>query len=215
MAYKYKRRLILEVRRNFQASISYAWNPIIVIIVTVYALALYHSGTSAGTVVTELYLWHTWITEKQQNDSALVELIVLRGIDNKAIIQTHARNDQAAWTILAVPSAVHSYYINITGVNKWTDICRNHDDVIKWKHFPRIWPFVRGIHRSPVYSPYNGQWRGALVFSLICAWIKGLSKQSWGWRFETPSRSLWRHCFDSYKELMKSLTIFSRYSNGK
>ena len=24
----------------------------------------------------------------------------------------------------------------------------NHDDVIKWKHFPRYWPFVRGIHRS-------------------------------------------------------------------
>ena len=23
------------------------------------------------------------------------------------------------------------------------------DDVIKWKHFPRYWPFVRGIHRSP------------------------------------------------------------------
>ena len=25
---------------------------------------------------------------------------------------------------------------------------RIHDDVIKWKHFPRNWPFVRGIHRS-------------------------------------------------------------------
>ena len=24
-----------------------------------------------------------------------------------------------------------------------------HDDVIKWKHFPRYWPFVQGIHRSP------------------------------------------------------------------
>ena len=27
-----------------------------------------------------------------------------------------------------------------------------HDDVIKWKHFPRYWPFVRGIHWSPVNS---------------------------------------------------------------
>ena len=27
-----------------------------------------------------------------------------------------------------------------------TDI--SHDDVIKWKHFPRYWPFVREIHRS-------------------------------------------------------------------
>ena len=47
----------------------------------------------------------------------------------------------------------------------------SHDDVIKWKHFPRNWPFVRGIHRSPVNSPQKGQWRGALMFSLICAWI--------------------------------------------
>ena len=46
-----------------------------------------------------------------------------------------------------------------------------HDDVIKWKHFPRNWPFVRGIHRSPVNSPHKGQWRVALIFSLICVWI--------------------------------------------
>ena len=46
-----------------------------------------------------------------------------------------------------------------------------HDDVIKWKHFPRYWPFVRGIHRSPVNSPHKGQWRGALMFTLICARI--------------------------------------------
>ena len=48
-----------------------------------------------------------------------------------------------------------------------------HDDVIKWKHFPRYWPFVWGIHRWPVNSPHKGQWRGALTFSLICAWING------------------------------------------
>ena len=45
-----------------------------------------------------------------------------------------------------------------------------HDDVIKWKHFPRNWPFVRGIHRSPVNSSHKGQWRGALMFSLINVW---------------------------------------------
>ena len=31
-----------------------------------------------------------------------------------------------------------------------------HDDVIKWKHFPRHWPFVRGIHRWPVNFPRKG-----------------------------------------------------------
>ena len=48
-----------------------------------------------------------------------------------------------------------------------------HDDVIKRKHFPRYWPFVRGIHRSLVNSPYKGQWRGALMFSLIGVWRNG------------------------------------------
>ena len=50
---------------------------------------------------------------------------------------------------------------------------RVHDDVIKCKHFPRYWSFVRGIHRSPVNSPNKGHWHGALMFSLICAWING------------------------------------------
>ena len=49
----------------------------------------------------------------------------------------------------------------------------NHDDVIKWKHFPRYWTFVRGIHRGPVNSPHKGQWRGTLTFSLICVWLNG------------------------------------------
>ena len=48
-----------------------------------------------------------------------------------------------------------------------------HDDVIKRKHFPRQWSFVRGIHQWPLNSPHNAQWRGALMFFLICAWIKG------------------------------------------
>ena len=48
-----------------------------------------------------------------------------------------------------------------------------HDDVIKWKHFPRQWPFVRGIHRWSVNSRHKGQWRGALLFCLIGAWIHG------------------------------------------
>ena len=46
----------------------------------------------------------------------------------------------------------------------------DHDGVIKWKHFPRYWPFVRGINRSPVNFPHKGHWRGALMFSLICTW---------------------------------------------
>ena len=60
-------------------------------------------------------------------------------------------------------------------VRRWRSVTTsaNHDDVIKWKHFPRYWTFVRGIPRSPVNSPHRGQWRGALMFSLICVWVNG------------------------------------------
>ena len=75
----------------------------------------------------------------------------------------------------------------VRGIHRWQEdspqkgpmMCRAfpyydvvmHDDVIKWKHFPRNWPFVREIHRSPVNFPHKGQWRGALMFSLIYAWM--------------------------------------------
>ena len=68
-----------------------------------------------------------------------------------------------------------------------------HEDVIEWKHFPRYWPFVRGIHRSPVNSPHKGQWHGASMFFLDLRLNKRLSKHLWGWWFETASCSLWRH----------------------
>ena len=75
----------------------------------------------------------------------------------------------------------------------------DHDDVIKWKYFPRYWPSVRGIHRSPVNAPHKGHGvsRSFDVFFDLRL-NKGLSKQSWGWWVETPSRPLWRHCNDGY-----------------
>ena len=61
-----------------------------------------------------------------------------------------------------------------------------HDDVIKWKHFPR--------------SPASGEFptqrlvtRSVDVFFDLCI-NKRLRKQSWGWWFETLSHPLWRHC---------------------
>ena len=60
--------------------------------------------------------------------------------------------------------------------------------------FSALLAFVRGIQRPPVNSPHKGQWHRALMFSLICVWIKRLSQQSRGWWFETLSSPLWRHC---------------------
>ena len=74
------------------------------------------------------------------------------------------------------------YYVAASNIQCWKRLGGRqpggffviYDDVIKWKHFLRYWPFVRGIHRSPVNSPHKGQWRGALMFSSICVWITDL-----------------------------------------
>ena len=64
-----------------------------------------------------------------------------------------------------------SYAFYHDGAEHGSGVGYHNDDVMKWKRFPRYWPFVRGIHRSPVNSAHKGQWRGALMSSLICAWI--------------------------------------------
>ena len=53
-------------------------------------------------------------------------------------------------------------------VIKWKLTPREPSDAW-WKHFLCYWPFVQGIHWSLVNSPHKGQWRRALMFSLICA----------------------------------------------
>ena len=60
-----------------------------------------------------------------------------------------------------------------------------------WRHqmetFPRCWPFVRGIRRSPVNSPHKGQWHRALMFPLIFAWANGRANHR-------DAGNLRRHC---------------------
>ena len=64
-----------------------------------------------------------------------------------------------------------------------------HDDVIKWKHFPRNWPF------GPRWNPRTQRpVTRSFDVSFDLRLNKRLSKQSWGWWFETLSRPLWRHC---------------------
>ena len=96
------------------------------------------------------------------------------------------------------------------------------NDVIKWKHFPRYWSLVPGIHRSPVNSPHKGQWRGALVFSLICAWINpwvnnreagdlrchcahyDIIVMTMNWKLTLDIRFHRVHCLHYYQQLIKT-----------
>ena len=59
--------------------------------------------------------------------------------------------------------------VTIADVTVKSMACDEHYDVIKWKHFPRYWPLVRGNHRSLVNSQHKGHSRGVFMFSLTCA----------------------------------------------
>ena len=91
----------------------------------------------------------------------------------------------------------------------------------KWKHFPRYWRFVRGIHRWPANSSYKGHWHGALMFSLISAWTNV-------WVNNREARDLRRHDahydvivmfspihitpdITPYRKCMIHLTVFIEY----
>ena len=60
-----------------------------------------------------------------------------------------------------------------TSTCEYSTIGLDNDDVIKWKHFLRCWSSVRGIHWWLVDSPHKGQWRRALMFSLMCTRTNG------------------------------------------
>ena len=69
-----------------------------------------------------------------------------------------------------------------------------HYDVIKWKHFPHKWTFVR--ENPPAAGGFPTQRPVTRKFDVffdvgLNKWLSKQSRRRW---FETPSRPLWRHC---------------------
>ena len=64
---------------------------------------------------------------------------------------------------------------------------------IWWRHQMETFLALLAICAgNSLVTGHEGQWRGALMF-FICALNKQLSKQSWGWWFETQWRPLAYH----------------------
>ena len=133
---------------------------------------------------------------------------ILIGIHTFSFKKTHLKMSSAKWrpfyfglNVLSAVHFLHGLAVNLfmyqtLEIMDWfqVDINPRHDDVIKWNHFPRYWPFVRGNHRSrwiprtqrPVTRSFD------VFFDLRLN--KRLNKQQWDWWFETPPWSLWRQC---------------------
>ena len=101
------------------------------------------------------------------------------------IVATNLPDHFVVFLLLCGSCVVAVFVMVLTGTK--------HDDIIKWKHFPRYWPFVREIDRWPWISQTKASdaklW---CIFDLRLN--KRLSKQSRRRWFDTPSYSLWRHC---------------------
>ena len=154
-----------------------------------YLIVLYrHAETEMSSFWWNFHHWlHTqcsqWWNFHQNDDIYMASYCVLRSCYSITIVHS-AQGLLKSWSSAIV-------------MMKWAG--RFHDDIIKWKHLPRYWPFVCGIHRWPMNSPHKGQWCRALIFFFDLCLNKRLNKQSWGWWFEMPSCSLWCHC-NAYKE---------------
>ena len=83
----------------------------------------------------------------------------------------HSRS-HLVWIFHSSPFQSIPWSLELYGMvyQNWAWTGQDHDDVIKWWHFPSQLPFARGIHQSPVNYPHKGQWCWALMFSLICVW---------------------------------------------
>ena len=146
--------------------------------------------------------WHAWWRHQMKTFSALLPPFVQR-IHRSPVNSPHKGQWHGAlmfslicawtngWVNNRYTGALRHHRAHYDGfVMLWSSdimLLDRHDDVIKWKHFPRYWPFVRGIPRTKASD--TELW--CFVFYLRLN--NRLSKQSWGWWFETLSRPLWRH----------------------
>ena len=109
----------------------------------------------------------------------------------------------------------------------WPEIS-NHDDVVKWKHFPRYWPLVRGIHRWPVNSPQrvNNREAGDLtcdcahyVAPLMVTHVRCLQLQlSWlhlTQRNRDKKPSIYTQLFENAYSLMKIAVRWLKFHQGQ
>ena len=136
-------------------------------------LYLIITKSMSGLTVELLVIWDAMVFIVMQ--SALSQSLILSKDVELSCRTVYAGLANVIFVATSMITGSHSFSGSAAFYKQATEIATSiyHDEVIKCKHFPRYCPFVRGIHRSLVNSPHKGQWRRALMFSLICVWING------------------------------------------
>ena len=73
-------------------------------------------------------------------------------------------SDDSLWSTTFNKFLISCFYGNLCLVSWWRHQIETSSTLLA---------LCAGIHRSLVNSPHKGQWPGALMFSLICAWTNG------------------------------------------
>ena len=121
----------------------------------------------------------------------------------------HALTLEFTYRSTVPPLLIHAWFIYVYLLNKWfliSDFCQF---MAIFLLEPRP-PYGHGnlsVSKIPVPGEFPSQRPVTRSFDVFfhLRLNKRLSKQSWGWWFETPSRSLWRHCNDIiYEQVSKA-----------
>ena len=118
---------------------------------------------------------------------------------------TVGKRSIVSWGNGLMPVNIKALAETMLTYHRWDPV--THDDVIKWKHFSALLAICAG--NSPVPGEFPTQRPVTRSFDVYFDLRpnKRLSKQSWGWWFETLSCSLWRHRNESpYSKSTRSHT---------
>ena len=157
-----------------------------------------HKGPKARDAELWCFLW----SAPEQTAKPTVQMLVIW--DAMAIILTSLQ-----WMLMSRHSTASTVMLHGLGIcftlcgcvvykrslfqqNTWRCCLKKHDDVTKWKHFPRYWPFC-GEFTGHRWIPHTKPVTRSFDVFIDLRLNKRLSKHSWGWWFETLSCPSWRH----------------------
>ena len=94
---------------------------------------------------------------------------------------------------------IMSFHVGGAAAEQWHEITNTtYWHIPRWRHQIETFSALLAlcVGNSPVTGEFPAQRPVKRSFDVFfeLRLHKRLSKQSWGWWFETPSRSLWRHC---------------------
>ena len=165
-------------------------------------------------------LYYSFKASSNGNISALLEFILSYCV---TIVPKWPINDKPAngkissMLVFIWRQMVWSHHICTVAVNDAS--FKINKKVPWWRHqmetFSALLALCAGNSSSPVNSPHKGQWRRALMFSLICTWINHWVNTREAGGLRRHLRSLWRHCNIIRKSASISVPIWLRHLHSR